>query len=66
MDFGVGLHAFFTFRLVYGYVVRLKRREVSLGAVCKYKVGGAAETETYVFVPNETSFHTVLRVGSEP
>jgi hypothetical protein len=29
-------------------------REDRLGAVCRYKVGGAAETEIDVFVPNET------------
>lgn len=51
--FGVGFHAFHV-RLVCGFVSRLKRREDSLGAVCKYKGGGAAETEAWFFVPNET------------
>ena len=47
------MHAFHV-RLVYGFVARLRRREDSLGVFCRYKVGGAAETEKDVFVPNET------------
>ncbi len=30
--------------------------KISLGAVCKYKGDGMAETETWVFVPNKTFF----------
>jgi hypothetical protein len=53
-------HTCFFTLFCFGLTVRLKRREVSLGAFFRYKVGGAAETEACVFVPNKTSFHTVL------
>jgi hypothetical protein len=54
----------FTFCLVYGFVARLRGREDRLGAVCRYKVGGAAETETDVFVPNETFWSSHFSVGN--
>jgi hypothetical protein len=61
--FGVCLHGFHVL-LSYEFVARLRGREDRLGAVCRYKVGGAAETETDVFVPNETFWSSHFSVGN--
>ena len=62
MCFGVCLHGFHVL-LSYEFVARLRGREDRLGAVCRYKVGGAAETETNVFVPNETFGRVIFLLG---
>jgi hypothetical protein len=50
----------FTFLWFMGWSTAM-RREDRLGAVCGYKGGGAAETETWVFVPNETLLNPSLQ-----